>query len=534
MSKKAVVIGAGPAGLTAAYEFLTRADEGPEPVVPQVFEGSSDIGGISKTVNFKGNRIDIGGHRFFSKSDTVMEWWLNILPPEKTGGETFTLKYQGKSRPFEGDADGVDPETTDDVMLVRSRLSRIYYLRSFFNYPITLEWSTMKNLGLWRLTKIGFSYIRARLMPLKEVSLEEFYINRFGRELYDTFFKSYTEKVWGVPVSDIEPDWGAQRVKGLSISKTLAHAVKKTFSRNKPKDIAQKDVETSLIESFLYPKLGPGYLWEKVAERVEEKGGSIAMEHSVVGLHADGNRIVAADVRDNKTGELSRVEGDYFISTMPVKDLIASIQDVDVPSNVSDVAAALPYRDFITVGLVVKKLSIPGAVDRDGVAGRVPDNWIYIQEPDVLVGRLQVFNNWSPYMVNDPDTVWVGMEYFVQEGDHLWNMADDDLIAFGVSELAKIGIIDQADFLEGTVLRVEKTYPAYFGAYRRFDEVRSFVDGFENLFLVGRNGMHRYNNQDHSMLTAIEAVNNILTGRTDKSNIWDVNVEQEYHEEKSE
>ncbi|MEN2738054.1 NAD(P)/FAD-dependent oxidoreductase [Microbacterium sp. X-17] len=532
MPKKAVVIGAGPAGLTAAYEFLNRT-EGDDRVVPEVFEGSGDIGGISKTVSFKGNRIDIGGHRFFSKSDVVMKWWLDILPPEKTAAETFTLKYRGQTRDFDGTEYGVDPETTDDVMLVRSRLSRIYYLRSFFNYPITLEWSTLKNLGFLRLVRIGFSYIKARLFPLKEVSLEEFYVNRFGRELYNTFFKSYTEKVWGVPVTEIEPDWGAQRVKGLSISKTIAHAFKKAFGRSKPKDIAQKDTETSLIESFLYPKLGPGYLWEVVARRVQERGGTVEMEQMVVALHAEGNRIVAADVRDSATGAVKRVEGDYFISTMPVKDLVAAIRGIDVPKNVEDVAAALPYRDFITVGLVLKKLALAGAVDRDGTPGRVPDNWIYIQEPDVQVGRLQVFNNWSPYMVSDPDTVWVGMEYFVDEGDELWSMADEDMVAFGVKELAKIGIIDAADFIEGTVLRVQKTYPAYFGAYRRFDEVREFVDGFENLFLVGRNGMHRYNNQDHSMLTAIEAVDNVIAGRVDKSNIWDVNVEQEYHEEKS-
>lgn len=535
MPKKAVVIGAGPAGLTAAYEFLNQPEsEWKERVVPVVFEGSDEIGGISKTVNFNGNRIDIGGHRFFSKSDVVMRWWLNILPLEKTADATFTMKYRGQARQIEGNAAGVDPDKVDDVMLVRSRLSRIYYLRSFFNYPVTLEYSTLKNLGFVRIMKIGFSYLKARIVPLKEVSLEEFYVNRFGRELYNTFFKSYTEKVWGVPVSDIEPDWGAQRVKGLSISKTIGHAIKKTFSKAKPKDLAQKDTETSLIEWFLYPKLGPGHLWEKVADGVVEKGGQVEKKQLVTKLHAEGNKIVAADVLDVASGKTSRVEGDYFISTMPINELVAAIDGVDVPANVKEVAAALPYRDFITVGLVLKKLAIPGATDRDGREGRVPDNWIYIQEPDVQVGRLQVFNNWSPYLVDDPDTVWVGMEYFVQEGDELWNMPDDEMVKFGAKELAKINIINEEDVISGTVLRVKKTYPAYFGAYKRFDEVREYIDKFENLFLVGRNGMHRYNNQDHSMLTAMEAVENIRTGRTDKSNIWDVNVEKEYHEEKSE
>ncbi len=284
--------------------------------MPEVFEGSSKIGGISKTVNFNGNRIDIGGHRFFSKSDVVMKWWPDILPPEKSA-ETFTLTYRGQQRSYQGDAFGVDPETTDDVMLIRIRLSRIYYLRSFFNYPVTLEWNTLKNLGFVRIMKIGFSYLKARVLPLKEASLEEFHVNRFGRELYNTFFKSYTEKVWGVPVNEIEADWGAQRVKGLSISKTIVHAVKKAFGGGKPKDIPQKDTETSLIESFLYPKLGLGHLREVVAKRVQEQGGALEMEHMVVGLHAEGNRIVAADVRDNETGEISRVEGNTSSARCP-------------------------------------------------------------------------------------------------------------------------------------------------------------------------------------------------------------------------
>jgi protoporphyrinogen oxidase len=530
MPKTVAIIGAGPAGLTAALELLDHAAE----YTPIVFEASDDLGGISKTVNYKGNRIDIGGHRFFSKSDRVMDWWQKILPLEKAASEAMAMPVQQqKSRELHGDGDGPDPDEVDEVMLVRSRLSRIYYNRKFFNYPVTLETQTIRNLGIGRMAKIGFSYLWARLRPLKEVSLEEFYVNRFGRELYNTFFKSYTEKVWGVPVNEIEPDWGAQRVKGLSITKTLAHALKKAFANAGPSDVRQKDTETSLIEYFLYPKFGPGQLWETVARMVNDRGGSVTTKSVVTAINVDAGKVISVDVLHTSSGKTETVAVDEVISTMPINELVASLTGVEVPSNVAEVASKLPYRDFITVGLLLSKLKIRNETDRPTVNGVVPDNWIYIQEPDVLVGRLQVFNNWSPYMVANPDTVWVGMEYFVQEGDDLWNMADDALVNFGAQELSKIGIIDEGDVLDGTILRVKKTYPAYFGVYKRFDEIREFTDAIDNLYLVGRNGMHRYNNQDHSMLTAMAAVDAIKTGSKDKSAIWEVNVDQEYHEEKS-
>lgn len=526
-AQTAIIIGGGPAGLTAAYELLHKTN-----IKPIVFEASNDIGGISKTVNYKGNRIDIGGHRFFSKSDTVMSWWHNILPIEKTEAtESFTLKYQGKTREMAG-GDGADPNKTDDVMLVRSRLSRIFYGGRFYNYPITLEAQTIKNLGLFRMAKMGTSYLAIKVKPRKEENLEDFYINRFGKELYNTFFRDYTEKVWGVPCSEIAADWGAQRVKGLSVSKAVTHALKKQFSRAKKSDISQKNTETSLIEYFLYPKLGPGHMWETVAKIVKKKGGQVNMNQVITKIHAEKGKIVSVDVFDTKTQTTSTVTGDYFFSTMPVNELIASFDGVKPPKNVRDIAAGLPYRDFITVGLLMKKLRIKNETDRKTQNDVVPDNWIYIQEPDVKVGRLQVFNNWSPYLVKDQKNVWVGMEYFVNEGDDLWTKKDDDMAEFGIDELSKINIINKEDVLDSTVIRIKKTYPAYFGTYERFDEIREFTDSFENLFLLGRNGQHRYNNQDHSMLTAIEAVNNIKTGRKDKDNVWNVNVEKDYHESK--
>lgn len=520
--KTAVIIGAGPAGLTAALELQRHTD-----VRPIVLEMSGDIGGIAKTVNYKGNRIDIGGHRFFSKSDRVMEWWMDILPVEATPEGGAEITYHRKKTTVSSGDDAPSPESTDLVMLVRERLSRIYFLRKFFSYPISLSPATLSGLGVFRTVRIGFSYMKALVFPIRnESNLEEFFINRFGRELYGTFFKDYTEKVWGTDCKDISAEWGAQRIKGLSVTKAITHFVGGLFKR-KGSDVNQKDVETSLIERFLYPKHGPGQLWEEVARQVVENGGEVRMHSMCTGLRCDGNGIRAIEVTE--TGEEAKtyeLEGDYFFSTMPMKDLVRAM-DAEVPSEVKEVSEGLIYRDFITVGVLAEKLEIG-----DPKVGHPRDNWIYMQEPDVKVGRLQIFNNWSPYMVASPDTSWVGLEYFCNEGDELWNMSDEELKKLAVAELARVDILDASKVLDQVVIRVPKTYPAYFGSYERFPVLREWVDGFENLFLVGRNGMHKYNNQDHSMLTAMLAVENIRDGRTDKSNLWEVNTEEEYHEEK--
>lgn len=524
--KIALIVGAGPAGLTAAFELLSHTD-----VQPIVFEGSADIGGISKTVNYKGNRIDIGGHRFFSKSDRVMDWWAHFMPIERIQVDSkFALRYQGSQRELNPVEGGANPSTDEQVMLIRSRLSRIFYLRKFFNYPVKLEWQTIRNLGFKRIARIGLSYLKARLRPLPERSLEEFFINRFGYELYSTFFRDYTEKVWGVPCSQIAPDWGAQRVKGLSITETLKHAIR-FFSGKRATDVAQKDTATSLIEYFLYPKYGPGQMWETVADRVVSLGGEVRTRQLVTEVHCDGETVKSVTVEHLETGEKATVEGDYLISTMPISELVGAIQGVAVPAEVRRVAESLPFRDFITVGLLLKKLAVGSLTGASGGA-QIPDNWIYIQEPEVKVGRLQVFNNWSPYMVKDPDTVWIGLEYFVNEGDETWNLSDAEMTELGIRELSSIGIIRAEEVLDSTVLRVKKTYPAYFGTYANFDLLRGYLDSFLNLFLVGRNGMHRYNNQDHSMLTAMAAAENIRDGVRTKKNIWDINLEQEYHESK--
>ncbi|MCL6473009.1 MAG: NAD(P)/FAD-dependent oxidoreductase [Firmicutes bacterium] len=522
--KSAIIIGAGPAGLTAAYELLNKTD-----IKPIIFEMTGDIGGISKTVNYKGNRIDIGGHRFFSKSDRVMQWWQDILPLQgKPSRDDILLE---RAVPLSKDADAPDPEKTDKVMLIRSRLSRIFFLRKFFDYPVTLNLNTFANLGLVRVARIGLSYIKVRLMPIREErSLEDFFINRFGKELYLTFFKDYTEKVWGIPCSEINPEWGAQRIKGLSITKAVFHALKSIFSKDS--SISQKDTETSLIGQFMYPKLGPGQMWEEVVRKIQGKGAEIYLNHQVVEIKPKDNKIAEVKVKDMATGKTKTIKGDYFFSTMPVRELVQAFTE-GVPPRVSKIAKGLIYRDFITVGLLLKKLKIKNKTKHKTFNDIIPDNWIYIQERDVKIGRLQVFNNWSPYLVKNENTVWVGLEYFCNEGDELWSMTDKDFTEFAIGELAKIDIIEKSDVLDSMVLRMPKAYPAYFGTYGQFDTIRSFVDKFDNLFLIGRNGMHRYNNMDHSMLTAMVAVENIINGVTTKDNIWAVNAEKEYHEEKA-
>jgi protoporphyrinogen oxidase len=520
MPKTALLIGAGPAGLTAALEFLRRSD-----VHPIVLEASQEIGGISRTIRHNGNRIDIGGHRFFSKSDRVMNWWMDLMPPEASADTQHALRHQNKQRTLQVNSSGLTPETTDLVMLVRPRKSRIYFLRRFFDYPIKLTADTLSKLGVVRTLKIGFSYLRARLFPRKlEKSLEDFLINRFGRQLYLTFFKSYTEKVWGVPCEQISAEWGAQRIKGLSLTTAILHFLKKAFAPSRDSAIQQKGTETSLIEKFLYPKFGPGQLWEHAADQILERGGEILLGWRATRLFVEGDAITAVEAVSD-SGQRRRFAADYVFSTMPVRELIDAM-DTPIPSEVREVSDGLQYRDFITVGLLVNQLAV-----RETDGGPLKDNWIYIQEPDVLVGRLQIFNNWSPYMVADPSKTWIGLEYFCYQTDALWKMGDEELKKFAIAEVEKIGILRASDVTDSHVVRVPKTYPAYFGTYDRFHIIREFLDGFDNLYLVGRNGMHKYNNQDHSMLTAMTAVDNIIAGVRGRDNVWSINTEMEYHEE---
>ena len=519
---RVVIIGAGPAGLTAAWEL---AEAGVRDIV--VLEATRSIGGLSQSIDYKGNRIDIGGHRFFSKSDWVMDWWARMLPlaasaGQDAGDKDMVLAYQGKQRAL-----GTTPTASESdarVMLVRKRLSRIYFDGKFFDYPLKANVETALKLGLWRCARFGASYVWAMLFPRRpERSLEDFFVNRFGRLLYLQFFKEYTEKVWGTPCDQISAEWGAQRVKSLSIAKALLHAVLKPFRRGAG---AQ---QTSLIERFLYPKFGPGQMWETTVERLRERGVRFEFEAPVAQIEQGDACIRAVQVR-KADGAVQRYEAESFISTMPVRDLVLGLAP-EAPQRTREVAAGLEYRDFITVGLLYRRL-LPNPAG-SGSMNIVPDNWIYIQEAGVKVGRLQIFNNWSPYLVRDPETVWIGMEYFCREGDELWSMPDADLQRFGIAEMRCLNLADSADYLDGVVIRMPKAYPGYYGTYARFGALRAYLDAFPNLFLVGRNGMHRYNNQDHSMLSAKKAVEAIVAGSSDKGPIWGVNIDDDYHEETS-
>jgi protoporphyrinogen oxidase len=522
--RSAVVIGGGPAGLTAALELAERTD-----IHPIVLEASDDFGGIARTYEFKGNRIDIGGHRFFSKSDRVMEWWTRLLPIQGGSGGAANIGYQGRRGWLDLDPAGPDPATVDEVMLVRPRVSRILFRGKLFDYPLSLSLDTLSKLGPVATARIGSSYVKSAAFPIApEVTLEHFFINRFGRELYDTFFRDYTEKVWGVSCAELSAEWGAQRVKGVSLLEAVRHAARALVRRQS--GVAQKDVETSLIEQFLYPKFGPGQMWRKAARLVAEKGGEVHLGARVTKLRREGERVVAVSVRFADGAE-REIAADLFFCTMPVRDLAAAF-DPAPPAEPAEVAGKLAYRDFITVGLLLDRLKLAGDATGRELASAMPDTWLYVQEPDVKVGRLQFFNNWSPWLVADPDKVWLGLEYFCDEGGELWRMDDGALRAFAARELEKIGVIRQRDVADGVVIRVPKTYPAYHGAYGRFDKVRAWVDGLSNLVLLGRNGMHRYNNQDHSMLTAMTAVDGVVAGRIDKAALWAVNTEQEYHEER--
>ena len=517
--KTAIIIGAGPAGLTAAYELLTKSDD----IVPIILEAEDFVGGISRTATYHGNRMDIGGHRFFSKDDRVVNLWTKFLPVQ--GAPSIDDKILGREKPLvEG---GPDPEMTDDVMLVRDRLSRIIFLRKFFDYPISLKARTFINMGFFRTMRAGFGYIGSCIHKRKEDNLENFYINRFGKPLYEMFFMDYTEKLWGVHPRDISADWGAQRVKGLSIRKAIANALSKPFRKKTDK------VETSLIEQYYYPKKGPGQLYEEMADEIVRLGGKIVRNSTVKKVVVSDGKIESLIADEN--GEDKEYKGDYYVSSMPVKDLIEAIGKKNSGDDVYRIATELPYRDFITVGLLLDKLKVKNKTKIKTLNDIVPDCWIYVQDRDVKLGRIQIFNNWSPYMVDDCEhKVWIGLEYFCSEGDKMWTAPDDEFIKFAAAELVKIGVIEsEENVLDSTIIHVKKAYPAYFGTYAEFDKVKDYLNGFSNLWCVGRNGQHRYNNMDHSMVTSMVACDEIINGITDKTELWSVNTEKEYHEIKA-
>jgi protoporphyrinogen oxidase len=471
-----VVIGAGPAGLTAAYQ-LSKAGRD-----TLVLEADDIVGGISRTVARDGWRFDIGGHRFFTKVQPVEELWHEILDP--------------------GD------------FLLRPRMSRIYYEGRFYDYPINVL-NALRNLGLPEATRCGVSYLKARLFPPKDQSsLEGYVVANYGWRLYEHFFKTYSEKVWGVPPSEVSADWGAQRIKGMSLFKAVWEPLRARLAGGR-RDRARQ--VTSLIEEFQYPKLGPGMMWETCRDLVEKAGVEVLLESPVVGVERGPDGATAVVFR--REGRTLRVETDHVISSMPFSSLVRAM-DPPPPLEVLEAAAALHYRDFLTVALVVPE------------SGGFPDNWIYIHSPQVKVGRIQNFGAWSPFMVR-AGTTCLGMEYFVFEGDELWDMGDDQLVRLATEELAAIGLVEPTQVQQGYVVRMPKAYPVYDDTYREaVDVLRTWLAAeVGNVHPVGRNGMHKYNNQDHSMYTAMLTVENIVAGAG--HDIWSVNVDEEYHEEKS-
>jgi len=533
--KKVVIIGAGPAGITAAYELVKKGGH-----EITLLEQSGVFGGISRTVNVDGDRMDIGGHRFFSKDKRVTDWWYNILPTQgKPSSDDILFN---RHRQF---ASGeTDPETEDLVMLKRSRVSRIYFNNKLFDYPVSLNRTTLRNIGFYSTLRAAISYLATLLRKLPEENLENFYINRFGKVLYRMFFEGYTEKLWGRHPREISAEWGAQRVKGLSIKTVIKDMIKRMFR------IKNRNTETSLINEFDYPKYGPGQLWTVAANEVKRMGGTVLTGKKVVSLKLDDNGKVCAVTCSDDCVYFC----DELISSMPVKDLINLFDTV--PAEVKKIASGLPYRDFQTAGVLIpadkfllksgKSNSLnEGAVQDKGISSDesispdnriAPDCWIYVQDAKVKLGRIQIFNNWSPYLLNDfKKTVWLGLEYYCSKDDEYWQMPDNEFIDFAVSELVETGIISFAsDVIKSHREKVGKAYPAYYDTYSGFSVLREFLDSIPNLYCVGRNGQHRYNNMDHSMLTAFEAVDCIVNNRTGKSSVWNINTENDYHESKIE
>jgi len=464
-TRQVVIIGAGPAGLTAGYE-LTKHD-----FRPIVLEQYDKVGGLARTENYKGYHFDMGGHRFFTKSEPVNQMWHEVLR---------------------------------DELLRRPRLSRIFYQDKFFFYPLKIR-NAFSGLGLWQAILIILSFIRWQIFPYKkEETFEQWVTNRFGKRLFEIFFKTYTEKVWGIPCSELKAEWAAQRIKNLSLTSALISMI-----------VKPGDSITSLIEEFHYPRLGPGMLWTEVKNRIEKRAGTVLLNSPVTRIHRTGNCIDYVVVSKDGSEE-QIIPGTDFISSMPVSEFVKKLDPV--PAHVLEAANKLGYRDFLTVCLIANKTEL------------FPDNWIYIHSPEVKVGRIQNFKNWSPDMVPDPSRTSLGLEYVCTEGDDLWNMPDAELIELGKRELERIGLAKEHDIVDGCVFRVPKAYPIYDANYEEYLQiVRDFVDGLENFQTIGRNGLHRYNNQDHSMITGMLAVRNLMYG--ERNDLWSVNMDAEYHEE---
>jgi protoporphyrinogen oxidase len=518
--KKIVIIGAGPAGLTAAYKLLKENNKYDITII----EKSNIVGGISTSITFDGYTIDTGIHRFFTKNDEVNQIWNDLLPIQGK------LSYDDKilDRNIELSLDGPDPEKEDNVMLIKNRLTRIYYDNKFFNYPVSLNADTLKKLGFINVIKIGCSYLKSCIFKRKEESLEDLYINKFGESLYQMFFESYTEKVWGRHPSQISADWVNQRVKGISIKEVIKDFFRKKFNINN-----KNNTQTSLIESFYYPKKGSKQIWDLMLDYIINQGGKIIYSSEVVNINFLKDKVRSVDYKNN--GKIYNLKCDYLISSMPIKNLFEAFNGPVIPKRIYDSAINLPYREFMSVGLLVNKLNLNNDTNVKTINGIIPDNWIYVQDKRVMMGRLQVFNNWSPYLFKNKkdinDKVLLTLEYFCSKDDEYWNMSDEDFINFAIKDAEKINLFSKDDVISSTRIKIDKAYPGYFDSYSNIDKIINYLNKFDNLYCIGRNGQHRYNNMDHSMLTGIMTAKHIINPKSfKKSDIWNVNTEQEYHE----
>ncbi len=504
--KTALILGAGPAGLTTAYELLQRTD-----IKPLVIEKNSVVGGMCVSVRYKGNFMDVGGHRYFTKFKKVRDWWLNILPLQTVASKDDILLQRDLHLQNTPDTPEINPNIDDDVMLKRYKLCRIFYLERFFDYPVSLNFSTIIGLGPLRMTKIFLSYVRAKIWKIKpEKTAEDFLINMFGRELYQTFFKNYTEKLWGIECKEISAEWGRERIRGIRFWETLISLFKNIFVRSvKPED------------PFLYPKLGPGQFWEKIAAKIVEQGGEIRLNCEAVQIDTDGKNIRFVELK-NSEGKTEKTAADYVVSSLPLKNLLQITNNA--PQEVRKVANGLMYRNFRSAAVLLNKLNIKNTSKIPTVNGILPDTWVYIHEKGVQMGRMQVYNNWSPYLLKEDNKVWIGFEYFGGDSDEIWTMSAAEFEKLAVAEGIKLGIIAKEDVLDVTSYKLDKAYPAYFGAYNEFATVKKYIDEIKNLYPVGRAGLHKYINIDHVVLSGMAAAENIAENMPDKENIWNVDT----------
>lgn len=486
-NKKILIIGAGPAGLATAFKLSKKQD-----IEVTIWEKSDRVGGLSKTLEHLGNLFDLGPHRFFTKNKEVNEFWKSILP---------------------------QPD-----MLTKNRFTRMFFNNNFFNYPLKLDYQNINKLGFKKGVFIFISYLQAKINPRRpEITLEDFYINRFGKRLYKMFFSGYTEKVWGIPCRNIPKEWGKQRVKDLSLIKMIMDFFAKIAGSKK------KEKQASLISQFSYPKYGAGFFYQTLADKLIKNGVKIELNMELKGLNHEHEKNNSASGQNKDNQEIKIDNLDYVVSTMPIDGLIKSLNPA-APNEIRNISDKLPYRSSIIIAILYKELKIKNDTDLITEANIIPDNWIYVQDSSVKLGRISLFNNFSDFMLKDKNLPWMSLEFFCNQGDEFWKKADDELIEIGKNELKKIGLADPENFLTAKVVKVEKSYPAYFGAYAEFPKVKDYLDSFKNLLPCGRNGQHKYNNMDHSIACGFAAADIIINDKKDKTALWSVNTDNEYNE----